>query len=378
MARAVHHGEKYGATLSLSSKTIHKYESINKENEQGWYFSDGFIFMYPFDNDYDYDGHYFCHASPYLRAGATVNTAERIAKNISPSMPNASNYAGGVECGKYGSAGFILGYNSIAFERGTHKDKKDITIEAKFVVAEFTLTTIVENIKTEVIYNFGQEINAPKKPTREGYTFKGWSVEIPETMPAKDIVAEAVWEVNQYNLVVIVDEDTTTTSYNYNSIIEKPATPEKEGYVFVGWNAEIPYTMPAEDVIIEAEFATAEFTFTTIVENVITKETYNFGDAVKTPEEPTREGYTFEGWSIEIPETMPAKDIVAEAEWKVNQYTVTFIADKDTVQEAYYSTDKQISRLGRVLLGSNSHSNTSTLKTSYSMQILFTFHKYLY
>lgn len=131
MARAVHHGEKYGATLSLSSKTIHKYESINKENEQGWYFSDGFLFMYPFDNDYDYDGHYFWHASPYLRASVTINTAERIAKNLSPSMPNASNYAGGVECGKYGSVGFILGYNNIAFERGTHKDKKDITIEAK-------------------------------------------------------------------------------------------------------------------------------------------------------------------------------------------------------------------------------------------------------
>jgi uncharacterized repeat protein (TIGR02543 family) len=213
---------------------------------------------------------------------------------------------------------------------------EDVTIEAVFVADEFRFTTIVESVITEETYKFGEEIKTPEEPTREGYTFKGWSVEIPETMPARDIVAEAKWEVNQYNLMVIVDEDTTTTTYDYNSIIEKPTTPEKEGYTFVGWNAEIPYTMPAEDVIIEAEFATAEFTFTTIVENVITKETYNFGDAVKTPEEPTREGYTFEGWSIEIPETMPAKDIVAEAEWKVNQYTVTFIADKDTVQEDKY------------------------------------------
>ena len=213
---------------------------------------------------------------------------------------------------------------------------ENVTIEAKFVVAEFTLTTIVENIKTEVIYDFGQEINTPKKPTRKGYTFKGWSVEIPETMPARDIVAEAKWEVNQYNLMVIVDEDTTTTTYDYNSIIEKPAIPEKEGYIFVGWNTEIPYTMPAEDVTIEAEFAIDEFRFTTIVEGVITEETYKFGEEIKAPKEPTREGYTFNGWSIEIPKTMPAKDLVVEAEWEVNQYTVTFIADKDTVQTDKY------------------------------------------
>ena len=213
---------------------------------------------------------------------------------------------------------------------------ENVTIEAKFVVAEFTLTTIVENIKTEVIYDFGQEINTPKKPTRKGYTFKGWSVEIPETMPARDIVAEAKWEVNQYNLMVIVDEDTTTTTYDYNSIIEKPAIPEKEGYIFVGWNTEIPYTMPAEDVSIEAEFAIDEFRFTTIVESVISEETYKFGEEIKAPKEPTREGYTFKGWKIEIPKTMPARDIVAEAEWEVNQYTVTFIADKDTVQTDKY------------------------------------------
>jgi uncharacterized repeat protein (TIGR02543 family) len=136
--------------------------------------------------------------------------------------------------------------------------------------------------------------------------------------------------------MVIVDEDTTTTSYDYNSITEKPAIPEKEGYIFVGWNTEIPYTMPAEDVSIEAEFAIDEFRFTTIVEGVITEETYNFGEEIKAPKEPTREGYTFNGWSIEIPKTMPAKDLVVEAEWEVNQYTVTFIADKDTVQTDKY------------------------------------------
>jgi hypothetical protein len=71
-----------------------------------------------------------------------------------------------------------------------------------------------------------------------------------------------------------VGEDTTTTAYTYNETIKKPVTPEKEGSIFVGWNKEIPYTMPAEDITIEAKFVVAEFTLTTIVENVKTEVIY--------------------------------------------------------------------------------------------------------
>ncbi len=131
MARVAHHNVNYGAALNMSSDKIHKYESINGENQEGWYFSDGFLMLYPYKTGYDYDGYFFFFASPYLRPGVTSNTAERVAKCIYPSYPNASPYAGGVECGKYGSAGFILAYDESVMYHATHKDVKDTKITAK-------------------------------------------------------------------------------------------------------------------------------------------------------------------------------------------------------------------------------------------------------
>ncbi len=130
MARVAHHNKDFGAALSLSSPTISKYESINGENQQGWYFSDGFIFVYPYKTGYNFDGSFFCYGNPYLRPGVTANTATRNSVCIG-TIHNASPYAGGVEMGKYGSAGFILKYDKTALVAKTHKSEKDINITAK-------------------------------------------------------------------------------------------------------------------------------------------------------------------------------------------------------------------------------------------------------
>ena len=45
-----------------------------------------------------------------------------------------------------------------------------------------------------ITQDYGTEITAPDKPTRKGYTFKGWDKEIPETMPAENITITARWK----------------------------------------------------------------------------------------------------------------------------------------------------------------------------------------
>jgi HK97 family phage prohead protease len=47
---------------------------------------------------------------------------------------------------------------------------------------------------------------------------------------------------------------------------------------------------------------------------------------VADPNAPTREGYTFLGWDTEIPATMPAKDLTFNALWK-KQITITATSD---------------------------------------------------
>lgn len=115
MDRVFQHTPKYGVALSLSSTRIYKYESINGENELGWYYGDGMLYLYT--DGYDYDFHHTGYINPYLMTGTTVNLAPRSETTIYPSYYNSDPYAGGVSQGKYGTAGFILGYpeNALAF-----------------------------------------------------------------------------------------------------------------------------------------------------------------------------------------------------------------------------------------------------------------------
>ncbi|MBQ8714852.1 MAG: leucine-rich repeat protein [Prevotella sp.] len=109
-----------------------------------------------------------------------------------------------------------------------------------------------EEYKKSVV-EYGTAITAEEEPTKEGYTFSGWS-EIPETMPANDVTVTGTFTVNKYKLVYQVDgEEYKSSEIEYGTAITAEEEPTKEGYTFSGWS-EIPETMPAHDVIITGTF----------------------------------------------------------------------------------------------------------------------------
>lgn len=57
-------------------------------------------------------------------------------------------------------------------------------------------------------------------------------------------------------------------------------------------------------------------TFDTAGGSEIAPITQDYGTAITAPADPTREGYTFIGWDIEILTTMPAENITLKARWK--------------------------------------------------------------
>ncbi len=55
-----------------------------------------------------------------------------------------------------------------------------------------------------------------------------------------------------------VDGERTTERYEEGTVIRKPANPEKRGYTFIGWSPEVPSVMPSRDIEFVARFTKIE------------------------------------------------------------------------------------------------------------------------
>ena len=111
-----------------------------------------------------------------------------------------------------------------------------------------------------ITQDYGTEITAPDNPTRKGYTFKGWDKEIPEAMPAENITVKAQWEINQYTITFDTNggSEIAPITQDYGTEITAPDKPTRKGYTFKGWDKEIPETMPAENITITARWKDTE------------------------------------------------------------------------------------------------------------------------
>ena len=171
-----------------------------------------------------------------------------------------------------------------------------------------------------ITQDYGTEITAPDNPTRKGYTFKGWDKEIPKTMPAENITVKAQWEINQYTITFDTNggSEIAPITQDYGTAITAPDKPTRKGYTFKGWDKEIPKTMPAENITVKAQWEINQYTiaFDTNGGSEIAPITQDYGTKITAPDNPTRKGYTFKGWDKEIPETMPAENITITARWK--------------------------------------------------------------
>ena len=192
---------------------------------------------------------------------------------------------------------------------------------AKWEINQYTVTVKPENGKADIIItqDYGTPITAPTL-TREGYTFKGWDKEIPETMPAENITVKAQWEINQYTITFDTNggSEIAPITQDYGTEITAPDNPTRKGYTFKDWDKEIPETMPAENMTVKAQWKINQYTITfdTNGGSEIAPITQDYGTEITAPDNPTRKGYTFKGWDREIPETMPAENITITARWK--------------------------------------------------------------
>ena len=211
---------------------------------------------------------------------------------------------------------------------------KDVTITGTYTINKYKLTYMADGIIYKIHeVPYGTSITPEADPIKDGHTFSGW-IELPAMMPANDVTVTGSFTTNQYTLLYKVDGE-TCKSYEiaYGTSITAEDEPVKEGYTFSGWSW-IPSKMPAENVTITGTFTINRYMLNYVVDG----ETYKtikveYGAPITPESAPTKEGFTFSGWS-EIPSTMPANDVTVTGAFIVNKYTLTYMVDGE-IYKAY-------------------------------------------
>jgi uncharacterized repeat protein (TIGR02543 family) len=128
---------------------------------------------------------------------------------------------------------------------------EDITVEAEFTINTYEITYVIDDVvfaKQSVTY--GDKITPPTAPEKEGYTFSGWE-NLPTTMPAHDVTVKGLYEVNTYLLRIYLNGALyQTMAVDYGTVLDIPVPTVPEDMEFKGWTTEIPETMPAHDLDI--------------------------------------------------------------------------------------------------------------------------------
>ena len=246
------------------------------------------------------------HSVTFVDCDGTVLSAQSVAHGsaaIEPTAPEREGYA------------------FIGWDKDFSNVTEDMTVTAQYSANSYSITyTINGEEYTAQTYEFGAVVSAPEYTVPEGHTFSGW--DIPETMPAENLVLDAALTVNSYSITYTINgEEYTAQTYEFGVVVSAPEYTVPEGHTFSGW--DIPETMPAENLVLDAALTVNSYSITyTINGEEYTAQTYEFGAAVSAPEYTVPEGHTFSGW--DIPETMPAENLVLDAALTVNEYTVTY------------------------------------------------------
>ena len=130
-------------------------------------------------------------------------------------------------------------------------------------------STINSGNVTGYTYGVGVTLPTADDMTNTGHTFKGWYDN--ENLTGSPVTAIggtgtgnkeywAKWEINQYTITVKPENGKAdiTITQDYGTNITAPADPTREGYTFMGWDREIPTTMPAENITLKARWKDIE------------------------------------------------------------------------------------------------------------------------
>ena len=216
----------------------------------------------------------------------------------------------------------------------------NLSASCEYELNKYTVKYYSEGeLYSEAEYYFGASTIAPANPTKTGYDFDGWTNEVPEKMPARNIETVAKFAAIDYHIYYIIDGETAyTETHHYGDVISIRGKEEREGYSFEWTPSSLPATMPDEDKYVYGEFTPIDYVFKCVVDGIeVVNRTYHFEDAIEEVTDPSKVGYRFTGWNPSIPATMPSADLTCVAEFEINSHTITYYVD-DVIVTDYTET----------------------------------------
>lgn len=238
----------------------------------------------------------------------------------------------------------------------------NMTLVAKWTADLYTisydLADGVNNPENPTSYTIESGLITLKDPTKEGYTFAGWYngeqlITTIDSNTLENISLTAKWTVNSYKLTFDVDGNLTEKTFKYGESVVAIENPTKVGHTFVGWSEELPETMPANDITVEAKWAINSYDITYDlaggVNNSENPTAYTIESGLITLKNPTREGYTFLGWYngeqlVTIIDSNTLENITLTAKWKIT-------TDHEGTEDDPYSVDDALKIAGTLSSG---------------------------
>lgn len=170
-------------------------------------------------------------------------------------------------------------------------------------------------------------VTPPTAPAVEGYTFCGWDAPLTNITKDREIHPIYCPEGAVYTVTYLTDDGSVISRETVaagGSVLPPEQSPEKEGYVFVGWSQSTACV--TADVTVSPLFVplyTVRFYAADGV-TLLSEQTVREGASAVPPTPADREGYVFAGWSENYEVICADTDVVALYD---KLYTVRFYAE---------------------------------------------------
>ncbi|HAE42533.1 MAG TPA: hypothetical protein DCG34_06375 [Clostridiales bacterium] len=296
-----------------------------------------------FERLYDSDHVHEWHTVTFVENGGTTVADIQRYHNTKINTAPVSTKTGYTLEGWYTNSGLT---NKVTFP---YTVTDDATFYAKWTINQYTITFDTKGGTTvaAITQDYGTPIAEPDDPEKDDLEFLGWSPALPATMPAMNMTLVAQWELEPYTISFEENGGSTVANItqDYGTKINTAPVSTKTGYTLEGWYIDIglthkvvfPYTITA-DATLYAKWIINEYVVTfdenggTTVDAIYS----DFNEKIEEPDEPTKTGYTFDGWfyddvdfenEFDFNEDKITEDTTLYAKWIINEYTINFVTN---------------------------------------------------